>query len=103
MDTAKSTWFNIFAVREYSKYALDIFIISTSADFTLVFELVSGYGTVGLSLGIPNVRNVLLKLSMHSEYVSGQLLAVWCIPHPVQACDMRGHAAGTTQRPSRCA
>jgi Trk-type K+ transport system membrane component len=47
------SWFNIFTVSKYFylKYTSDLLISYT------VFEIVSAYGTVGMSLGIPFVSN----------------------------------------------
>lgn len=50
MNTQNATWFNVFTICKFWR-ASQRFLTHISA----VFELVSGYGTVGLSLGIPTV------------------------------------------------
>lgn len=53
MDANNQSWFTIFTVSKYSvlKYLLLPHILIS----ILVFEVVSAYGTVGMSLGVPYV------------------------------------------------
>lgn len=75
-----------------------------SADFRyshlleLVFELVSGYGTVGLSLGIPTVRAFYLTSTTSQTNVDcvGELFSLRRISLALQAHPMRGHVAWQT-------
>ena len=46
------SWFNIFAISEHAVMMLFCGFYSLLA----AFEIVSAYGSVGLSLGIPDVR-----------------------------------------------
>ena len=52
MDTDNASWFNIFTISESGATCLYL-VLKTLVE---VFELVSAYGTVGLSLGLPYVR-----------------------------------------------
>ncbi len=51
------SWFTIFNICQYNSCQPSRPLLIT---FCLVFELVSAYGTVGLSLGVPYVRVELL-------------------------------------------
>jgi len=60
-----------------------------------VFELVSAYGTVGLSLGVPNVCRYLswiYSFNLTPNRV-GWLLVRWCTATIVQAHPMHRHAS----------
>lgn len=54
-DPVSAIWFNIFSV---GKLLLSVFH-KCDTDNRLVFDLVSAYGTVGLSLGVPYVSQLL--------------------------------------------
>jgi hypothetical protein len=52
-DTANAHWFNIFSLCKFSYAILYRDLLTAAYE---VFEMVSAYGTVGLSLGIPTAR-----------------------------------------------
>ena len=58
MNPSKISYFNVFALRTFSLCSRGL----AFADRAQVFEVVSAYGTVGLSLGIPGVRSYTILL-----------------------------------------
>ena len=46
----------------------------------VVFEVVSAYGTVGLSLGTPTVRLPTLFLTASDLRLAGKLFVIWSLP-----------------------
>jgi Trk-type K+ transport system membrane component len=54
-DPDKLPWFTTFAVRT----SRQVFTLYTLLIIYAVFEIVSAYGTVGLSLGVPTVESAL--------------------------------------------
>ena len=78
-------WFNIFSLRESQRAALYKDLPALAYE---VFEMVSAYGTVGLSLGIPTVNSpcplgrFLLKLNP-----AGELFFFWSTLYR-----LKGHA-----------
>ena len=63
-----------------------------------VFEIVSAYGTVGLSLGIPGVRSYLHAPPRVLTMCAVQLLTLRRDAHALQTDHHRGHASWQTPR-----
>ena len=56
-DPDNASWFTIFAVCASRRVSSRLVFCLHISDIYAVFEIVSAYGTVGLSLGIPSVES----------------------------------------------
>ena len=65
-------------------------MIADHRHYLSVFEVVSAYGSVGLSLGIPNVRSIFAR-SVVSHMSTGKLLFLRFIPTTVEAHYLSSH------------
>jgi hypothetical protein len=71
-------------------------------EYHIVFEILSAYGAVGLSLGIANVRILFSSRKVFRTHIcSAKLCVKWCFPHIIQAHCLRDHRPRAAQGPTR--
>jgi len=94
-DNNNAYWFNIFAIG----VELESFPCGIRLRYPTVFELTSAYGTVGLSLGTPNVsESHLLTWFMLTCIIAGELLILRRTATSLKVDHLCGYDTWETQR-----